>query len=181
MKRDASSRGIPLFVAAVAGAVEWGTPRGRDRYAARWTGVRSSAFRDRERALPHRDPVCRVPWLALHLSAYAPGNPWRICRYLQRERIWMPRCGARATQICTRCTKLRQGVCPREQGHSHDPRSFETLGSERFENGADGGSRTHTPLRATEFESVASAIPPHRRTCPRMWHSGVRRYRRILG
>ena len=29
---------------------------------------------------------------------------------------------------------------------------------------ADGGSRTHTPLRATEFESVASAIPPHRRT-----------------
>ncbi len=30
--------------------------------------------------------------------------------------------------------------------------------------GAGGGSRTHTPLRATEFESVASAIPPHRRT-----------------
>ena len=25
-----------------------------------------------------------------------------------------------------------------------------------------GGTRTHTPLRATEFESVASAIPPHR-------------------
>lgn len=30
--------------------------------------------------------------------------------------------------------------------------------------GAGGGSRTHTPSRATEFESVASAIPPHRRT-----------------
>ncbi|GAB2700740.1 hypothetical protein GCM10027071_13120 [Microbacterium marinum] len=36
---------------------------------------------------------------------------------------------------------------------------------------AGGGSRTHTPFRATEFESVASAIPPHRRT-------PQRRYRR---
>lgn len=29
-------------------------------------------------------------------------------------------------------------------------------------NGSAGnGSRTHTPLRATDFKSVASAIPPH--------------------
>ncbi len=28
--------------------------------------------------------------------------------------------------------------------------------------GAGGGGRTHTPFRATDFESVASAIPPHR-------------------
>ena len=29
--------------------------------------------------------------------------------------------------------------------------------------GADGGTRTHTLLRAADFESAASAIPPHRR------------------
>lgn len=26
--------------------------------------------------------------------------------------------------------------------------------------GAQGGTRTHTPFRTTDFESVASAIPP---------------------
>ena len=31
--------------------------------------------------------------------------------------------------------------------------------------GAGGGSRTHTPLRAEDFESSASAIPPLRRGC----------------
>ena len=31
-----------------------------------------------------------------------------------------------------------------------------------FKIGAGGGSRTHTPLRATDFESAASAIPPLR-------------------
>src|SRR5216684_7627196 len=31
-----------------------------------------------------------------------------------------------------------------------------------FKSGAGGGSRTHTPLRATDFESAASAIPPLR-------------------
>src|SRR6185369_1839090 len=29
--------------------------------------------------------------------------------------------------------------------------------------GAEGGSRTHTTLRSTDFKSVASAIPPPRR------------------
>jgi hypothetical protein len=28
--------------------------------------------------------------------------------------------------------------------------------------GAEGGSRTHTTLRSTDFKSVASAIPPPR-------------------
>ena len=27
--------------------------------------------------------------------------------------------------------------------------------------GADGGTRTRTPLRTTDFKSVASTIPPH--------------------
>ena len=32
-----------------------------------------------------------------------------------------------------------------------------------LESGAGGGSRTHTALRPTDFESAASAIPPLRR------------------
>jgi hypothetical protein len=31
-----------------------------------------------------------------------------------------------------------------------------------FEGGAGGGTRTPTPLRETDFESIASAISPHR-------------------
>src|SRR6266550_1419323 len=37
-----------------------------------------------------------------------------------------------------------------------DPYSIEFIG-------AEGGSRTHTTLRSTDFKSVASAIPPPRR------------------
>ena len=30
-----------------------------------------------------------------------------------------------------------------------------------YENGTDGGTRTHTPYWATDFKSVVSAISPH--------------------
>src|SRR5215212_3509123 len=34
--------------------------------------------------------------------------------------------------------------------------------SRKFEHGAEGGSRTRTSLRTTDFKSAASAIPPPR-------------------
>src|SRR3954453_6320160 len=34
--------------------------------------------------------------------------------------------------------------------------------------GAEGGSRTRTPLRTTDFKSVASAIPPPRHVAERL-------------
>ena len=39
----------------------------------------------------------------------------------------------------------------------------ENNGKDRSNDGAGGGSRTHTALRPTDFESAASAIPPLRR------------------
>jgi hypothetical protein len=44
---------------------------------------------------------------------------------------------------------------------------MEVLKTRKTIDGAEGGSRTHTTLRSTDFKSVASAIPPPR-------HRGVK-------
>ena len=45
--------------------------------------------------------------------------------------------------------------------NDHESDSFDAL-TKRVEVGAEGGSRTRTTLRSTDFKSVASAIPPPR-------------------
>ena len=39
---------------------------------------------------------------------------------------------------------------------------MQSVVAKRIKNGAEGGSRTRTSLRTTDFKSVASAIPPPR-------------------
>src|SRR5207244_6301349 len=51
-------------------------------------------------------------------------------------------------------------MVPNKLSTIHVLRSRENL---KTINGAEGGSRTHTTLRSTDFKSVASAIPPPRR------------------
>ena len=63
---------------------------------------------------------------------------------------------------------------PKKLGHGPRPTSirYQTIIEDYFDTGgpsvnrylatAEGGSRTHTPLRIIDFESIASAIPPLR-------------------
>ena len=41
------------------------------------------------------------------------------------------------------------------------PRNQMVVLGDHYAIGADGGTRTRTPLRTTDFKSVASTIPPH--------------------
>ena len=48
-------------------------------------------------------------------------------------------------------------------GNGNAPLIIGVIGDDRLAaHGAEGGSRTRTPLRTTDFKSVASAIPPPR-------------------
>ena len=44
---------------------------------------------------------------------------------------------------------------------------MQSVVAKRIEIGAEGGSRTRTTLRSTDFKSVASAIPPPRHAAQR--------------
>lgn len=55
-----------------------------------------------------------------------------------------------------------------------DVNAMQSVVTKRIEMiGAEGGSRTRTTLRSTDFKSVASAIPPPRHAAKIPWPPGV--------
>ena len=61
------------------------------------------------------------------------------------------------------CLRKRPGASKRRQANRAALQKKQ-IEAERANHGAGGGSRTHTALRPTDFESAASAIPPLRHT-----------------
>ena len=104
--------------------------------------------------IQHRYP----PRLPLQ-DRFSQGYPWRLSWVMSLQ---MPSLIGSYLEDSDQCSVLgRAGG-----GHEENPQSRLKSRAHGFsEDGAGGGGRTHTVSLPTDFESVMSAIPSHRRGC----------------